>query len=387
MIEDHFGLQDESYWTDPWANRKAAQRSLMISGHEDFMIGAPKVAALDRHRTLPLAILRVRKAQGGSPVDFRAAAVLAAWDKNMGKLNARLAFPKPAPVPASSQRPADQRPAGAAASKDDSFSGDATAMVSEASTLDLAARLKLTPEANEFIVSLVCMDKRSNGCRIKVIDSASFQDEAAQAFVRAYREEQLGPPRIHPEEADPEKGEAQEKNRTSYARQAASPGIPEEAGIALVSQRVTVIRADRPCLIHGSFRLPAKALSPPPSARPSPPAPVSPAANPKDSRAPAPTAIVPIALMLTGSVQASPLVLNLNVPSYAPLERSGGENLATGYFTFDLCAQAALAGVVQTYFIYAFSGEVVAGPSLAAFVNPVLTWKTHEEQARAVAPA
>ena len=367
MIEDHFGLEDESYWTDPWANRKAAQRSLMKSGHEDFMIGAPKVMALDRHRTLPLAILRVRKAQGGSPVDFRAAAVVAAWDKNMGKLNARLAFPKPASVPL-----APKRSAGSPAGKGDSFSGDATAMISEASTLDLAARLKLPPAANEFIVSLVCMDKRSNGCRIKVIESASYQDEAAEEFVQAYREEQLGPPRIHPQAESAGKGEPPDKNLTSYAQQPASPEIPEEAGIALVSQRVTVIRADRPCLIHGSFRLPAKALSP--------------IAIGKDSKMPAPTAIVPMALMLTGSVQASPIVLNLNVPSYAPLERRGGENLATGYFTLDLCAQARLAGVVQTYFIYAFSGEAVAGPALAAFVNPVLTWKTREEQARVAVP-
>jgi hypothetical protein len=380
MIEDHFGLEDESYWTDPWANRKAAQRSLMKSGHEDFMIGAPKVAALDRHRTLPLAILRVRKAQGGSPVDFRAAAVVAAWDKNMGKLNARLAFPKPASVP-EPKRPAGS-PAGSHAAKGDSFSGDATAMISEASTLDLAARLQLPPAANEFIVSLVCMDRRSNGCRIKVIESASYHDEAAEEFVRAYREEQLGPPRIHPQAEGAGNGESPEKNLTSYAQQPASPEIPEETGIALVAQRVTVIRADRPCVIHGSFRLPARALSPRPAAKPSPQPSVPLTATAKDPKAPTPTAIVPIALMLTGSVHASPLVLNLNVPSYAPLERSGGEYLATGYFSLDLCAQVQLAGVVQTYFIYAFSGEVAAGPALAAFVNPVLTWKTHEEQAR-----
>ncbi|HKP98198.1 MAG TPA: hypothetical protein VJ385_20880, partial [Fibrobacteria bacterium] len=125
MIKDAFALEDEAYWTDPWANRKAMQRPLMQRGEEGFLIGAPKVVALDRHKSLPLAILRVRKAQGGSPVDFRAAAVVAVWDGNARRLRARLAFPKPASAPA-------PEPSAAPGGKGDSFSGDATAMQSEA---------------------------------------------------------------------------------------------------------------------------------------------------------------------------------------------------------------------------------------------------------------
>lgn len=355
MIEDKFGLDDASYWTDPWATRKAAQGPMMHSATEGFLIGAPKVVALDRSRTLPLAVLRVRKAQGGSPVDFRATAVLAAWDKHLGRLSARLAFPKPPPAPA------PKRSATPASGKGDSFSGDDTAMISEASTLDLATRLGLPLEANEFSAALICMDKVSNGCKLKVVASAAFHDAAAEEFLRAYREEQMGPPRIHPEAG---------KGRTEYVKQAETPDLPVKAGIALAAQRVTVMRADRPCMLHGSFRLPAKALPP----------------MPHPAGETAPTAIVPIGLLLTGSVHAEPMVLNINVPSYAPLEKSGGESFATGFFALDLCAFAKLSGTVQTWFIYGFSGDVVAGPSLAAFVNPVLTWATKEQLEREAVP-
>ena len=354
MIEDKFALEDASFWTDPWASRKSVQGAMMSTGTEGFVIGAPKEVALDRKRTLPLAVLRVKKAQGGSPVDFRATAVLAAWDKNQGRLSARLAFPRP---PAA---PAPKRPA-TASGKGDSFSGDDTAMISEASTLDIATRLGLPLEANEFTVALLCLDQVANGCKLKLIESAAYHDAVAEEFLRASREELMGPPRIHPEAG---------KGRTEYVKQAETPDVPAKPGIALAVQRVTVMRADRPCMLHGSFRLPAKALAP----------------MPRPAGEEAPTAIVPIGLLLTGSVHAEPVVLNISVPSYTPLEKIGGGTFATGFFALDLCAFAKLGGTVQTWFIYGFSGDCVAGPTLAAFVNPVLTWATRDQLEREAVP-
>jgi hypothetical protein len=351
MLEEKFGLEDEAYWTDAWANRRAIQSPLMLAGREGFLIGAPKVVALDKHRSAPLAILRVRKAQGGSPVDFRASAVLAAWDHDQGRLRARLAFPKPPPSPVPRQGAAPS------AAKGDSFSGDATAMISEASTLDLASRLQLLPGSGEYTVSLLCLDQAANRCRVRFIDSAAFQDAEAEAYLRALRAEEQGPPRT-----DPEPG----RNSVAYTPQPQSPPIPAEGGIALDVQRVTVMRPDRQCLLHGSFRLPVAA-----SSKPAPSGP--------DHAA---TAIVPIGLLLTGSVRPEPIVINLNAPSYRPLEAAEGGTWAVGHFALDLGAFAHLHGAVQTYFVYAFSGDAMAGPVLAAFVNPVLTFATPEEFAR-----
>lgn len=352
MFEDKFGLDDDSYWLDPWASRKEIQAPLMQEGREGFLIGAPRVAALDRRKTLPVAVLRVRKAQGGSPVDFRASAVIAAWDNALGRLNARLAFPKP---PAS---PLPRKPA--SAGKGDSFSGDDSAMISEASTLDLAARLQLPLAGGEHFVSLICLNESSNRCRTKRVDSAAFHDPEAEDYVRALREEGMGAPRIHPEP-----GQAS----ASYVRQEKSPDIPEDAGIALAAQRVTLIRAGRSCLLHGSYRLPAQ---------PGP-------ATGLQCEGSDVTAVLPMGLLITGSVDPAPIVLNLRVPCISPLVKRGGQAFATGFFTLDLCALAPVARVVQTCFLYAFSGEAMAGPALAAFVNPVLTWKNREELARETA--
>jgi len=355
MIEDKFALEDDRYWTDPWANRKAIQGSLMNAGQEGFLIGAPKVVALDRRQTLPLAILRVRKAQGGSPVDFRAMAVIAAWDLEGRRLHARIAFPRPIPSPLPAKP--------ASSGKGDSFSGDASAMISEAATVDLLSRLSLPAASGGYVLSLICLNETTNQCKTRLIDSAAFHDEAAAEYVRALRETESGPPRVRPEPG---------QGMCDYAAQDKSPTIPEEPGIALAAQRVTVLRADRPCMLYGSFRLKVDRSVIPADRK----------SGTSAGKGQAPTAIVPIGLLLTGSVDATPVVVNLEAPSYSPLERDGGEDYATGYFSLDLCAHAKLARAAQTYFLYAFSGEVAAGPALAAFVNPVLTWKTREEFAR-----
>lgn len=347
MIEDKFALEDEAYWTDPWAGRKAVQRPLMMRGEEGFLLGAPGTMALDRHARLPLAVLRVRKSEGGSPVDFRASAVLAAWDGPEGRLRARLAFPKPPDPPAAAKAAAKGAPKG------DSFSGDATAMISEASTIDMASRLGIGLAAGEYVTGIICLDKVSNHCRTRVVDSAAYHDAEAEAYLRALRDEGSGPRRVHPEIG---------KGEVSYRREEGSPDLPEQIGINLAVQRVTVNRADRPCLLHGSFRLPA------------PPMPAGAKTSPG-----LPTAIVPIGLLLTGSVRPEPIVLNLDVPSYVPAERVGGQATVTGYFSMDLCAFAELRAAVQTYFLYAFAGDVMAGPALAAFVNPVRTWSLLED--------
>jgi len=54
-------------------------------------------------------------------------------------------------------------------------------------------------------------------------------------------------------------------------------------------------------------------------------------------------------------------VLRLDVPA-----QISGE-VATGHFAIDLIAEG-LAAEPQTYFVYAFSGEVMAGPTAAALV-------------------
>ena len=51
----------------------------------------------------------------------------------------------------------------------------------------------------------------------------------------------------------------------------------------------------------------------------------------------------------------------------------GGQSIATGHFTVDLAKLVKIGMTPQTYFIYAFSGPVLHGPTPAAFVHIPLT--------------
>ena len=74
-------------------------------------------------------------------------------------------------------------------------------------------------------------------------------------------------------------------------------------------------------------------------------------------------------MVLTGSDIAAPYVFALRVPSYEPVTHEGELATATGYFALDLQKLGNLDALDQTYFIYAFSGEVVTGAVPMALVT------------------
>ena len=335
-VKDEFGLRDEEYWTDPWRTRSAIQRPLIRRGLESFIIGAPQVVSLDRYTTFPVAILRTRKIVGASKIDFRKTAIIAAMELNTYRLSARLAFAN-SPQPRSPNGTA----AGSRSGAKDSFSNDPTAMAAEGSTLDLATLLRLPAGRSEYLVTLISFDRVSNRCRMKLVEAAGYEDPAVDEFLREYRAKRLAPPMPFPECAEP---------LTSFRREDNSPNIPIEPGIALSVARVNVFAPTTRCVLAGSFRLP---IYPQHIVRP-----------PRLD-----VAIVPITLLVTGSVDPEPKILRLFVPSYEPLISVDGRPLAVGYFSFDLCRMTNLLVTPQTWFIYGFSGEVMTAPVPTAFAK------------------
>ena len=333
IVKDEFGLRDEEYWSDPWRTRKDIQRPLMQKGLESFLIGAPQTVALDSHSTFPVAILRTRKLISTDKVDFRKTAIITAMELNTYRLSARAAFAN-SPQPS----PSNDRPRSGAK---DSFSNDPTAMAAEGATIDLASLLRLPVTRSSYLVTLISLDRVSNRCPMKVVESAGFEDPAVDEFLRDYRAKRLPPPAIFPEA-----GEV----LPSYRKEDTSPKIPAETGIALSVARVNVFAPTTRCVLSGSFRLP-----------------IQPQHLVKSAGAE--TAIVPISLLLTGSVDPEPKILRLTVPCYDPVVTAGAQTIATGYFSFDLCRMTKLLVTPQTYFIYAFAGEVMTAPVPTAFAR------------------
>lgn len=343
MIEDKFGLKDEEYWSDPWRTRKDIQRPLMQKGEEGLVLGAPGTVALNQHREFPVALIRVCKLATLGKVRSRPTLIITAMDLGTYELRARLALPD------AGRQPAAAVPGNAPGGRD-SFSDDDSAMVGEGHTIDLATRLHLPAARGEHLVTAILLDQVSNRCRMKLVESAGFQDPEVDEFLREYRASRMKPPAVFPEAAAPLPG---------YRRQDNSLAIPAEPGIALSVTRVNVFGPGTRCVLAGSFRLPIQPQHVVKAVKVG----TEPAVVPEE------TARVPISLLLTGSADPTPQILKLVVPSYAPLESAAGQTVAVGHFSLDLCRMANLLVTPQTYFIYAFSGEVMTAPVPTAFAR------------------
>jgi hypothetical protein len=362
--EDIFGLEDKDYWSDPWRTRRSVQRQMMESGADAFVIGAPRLVALSEHSTLPLAILRVCNPKVATSIPTKGIAIVTAVDLNTRELRARLAF-DPEPESAAPYL-------GDGSGKPDTFANDPTAMRSDALTVDLAQRLHIPMLHGEHLLSVIMRERVSNRCRMKLVESTSYEDPEVDKFVSEFQSRQDGPLGITPQ---PRPAIA------SYEAHPRSPEIPKEPGVTLAVERVSVLTAAPRCLVFGSYRLPVRSRDR-----------VQMLSVPEQAITPNGAAIVEsggalvrISLLLTGSVDTAPQILSMKVPSRMV---TPGENpLADGHFALDLCKLLKFSGRPQTYFVYAFSGEVMAGPCLAAFVNVPADWKEKWEEKHRQDPA
>lgn len=342
LIEDRFCLKDEEYWSDPWRTRKQVQRVLMQKGEEGLVLGTPSAVPLNEHADFSAAIIRVCKLATAAKIPSRPYLVIAAMDTDTWTLRARLALP-------AGGRPASRRAPVAEPSRD-SFSDDDSAMLSEGHTANLAALLGLPASRRSYVVTAILLDKVSNRTRMKVVESAGFEDGEVDVYLREVLARRAKPLAVNPPVADPV---------PDYRPQASSPAIPDDTGLMLTAPRVSALSPDERCILRGSFRLPIypqHKVKIPDNWHP-------PIAYPEE------VARVPVSLLLTGSVDAQPQLVRLVVPCYDPLVERDGATIAVGTFAVDLCTLPEVKLSAQTYFIYGFAGEVMTPAVPAAFVQ------------------
>lgn len=342
MIKDVFELKHPEYWADPWRTRKQVQRALMQKGEEGLVLGTPGTVALNEHADFPAAIIRVCKLTTAAKMPSRPFLVIAAMDTDTWTVRAKLALPD-------TGRPAARRALAREPARD-SFSGDDSAMVSEGHTVNLAAHLGLPASRRSYLVTAILLDKVSNRSRMKVVESAGFEDAEVDVFLREFLARRGKAQPVFPPVAEPV---------PDYRQKATSPAIPDETGLTLTAPRVSVLADGERCVVRGSFRLPISAqhrVKVVDNWHP-------PIAIPEE------VARVPISLLVTGSVDAQPQVFRLVVPCYEPLIESEGATIAVGTFAIDLCTLPGVRISPQTYFLYGFAGEVMTPAVPAAFAQ------------------
>jgi hypothetical protein len=327
------GLSDEDYWASPFKTRGNVESKLMSAGTEALIIGAPKAVILQNRDTLPVVVIRTAPLDIMARTVFRKTAVLVAVDVTTNKTYAYMAIVIDIKEPAPYNGPPLE------------------GMGGEAFLLELKKQLKLPWVPSTYMINILLRDKVSNRARVE-IKKGGYEDPAVIEFLKS-RQKTVEAPSVWPEPGPPTMGPQgiQRVGIPYYRELTTAPPIPAQPGIVMAADRVVPMTPNMACLLRGSYRLPIQAkdiVKELPAQKP-------------DMEKPH-TAVVPITLVLTGSDSPAPIVVSLRVPTYDPVDKNAEAPVVTGQFTIDLCKLGNIAGLEQTLFIYAFSGDVMAGP-------------------------
>jgi hypothetical protein len=335
-------LTDEDYWTNPFKTRVEIETELLDEERAALVVGAPSTISLQNRDTFPLLVLRTDTLDAMSRLPFRRNAVVVAVELENNTTYADMAISTDIVEPAPYEGPPLQ------------------GMGGEGYLIDVRKRLELPWKRGSYLVSLILRDQMSNRVRVE-LKKGGYQDPAVDEFLEQTKHvpEPLSvwPPEGSPP-ADAQGNDDIAEALPSYREHEKSPPIPSTPGIALVADRVVPMGAGMRCVLRGSFRLTAKARHV-----------VDPSTVPDGATPPTFTAIVPVTLLLTGSDRAAPYLFPLRLPTFDSVPRDGNNHEVTGFFSVDLCELGEIAAMEQTYFIYAFSGEAMAGPVPMALVT------------------
>jgi hypothetical protein len=319
MAADNFGLSDGDFWEDPLRDPGEG------IPEEGLYLGAPQTVALRDHDTLPVVVRRSTSLKDSIVVPFGRYAVVHMVDLQSNRAWSRFAL--------------DQE--GAIYPEMDAATLEQVvpAKTQEPFLIEGRERLGIQWRAADLLLTVTLRDKVSNRRRVKLGPGASaYQDPAVEEFLEK-KKAKTAPPRPWPEPGDP---------LPAYVPADGSPKPPAEPGIALTVERVVEVGDDATCTVRGAFLLPVEKTDLVP-------------ADEGERHA----AVVNVSLAITGADDAAPINLTVRVPIYGKVEAG---KPAAGFFAFDLLSLVALPPKTQTYFLYAFSREVMAGPLPFALV-------------------
>lgn len=346
MTSGILGISGDEYWTDASSAASAVIERLGEAGTPTLTLDAPPLVSVDGRSELPVHFVYVRSLAEAQQLDPEQALVLVAVRLEDNLCLAQLALfvdKEPAVAPMVSTDPPN------------------VGMTGELLTTDARAQLGVPWERGTLTMTGLLRERISNTCQsVLGPERSDFVDPEVEAYLDAKRAS-----RVPVQQAEvwpalaPIRGaiartlDGGPPPFPNYRAHADSPPIPDAMGVTLVVERVVESGPGNRCVLRGSFRLPCTVHERVPY-------------DLESGRlfgvgAPGATAVVQIHLVVTAARFAGPIVLPLRIPSFDELA-SGEDGVATGSFNLDLFEIPAMPQVPDTYFLTAFSREVVTGP-------------------------
>ena len=319
-------LENSEYWGDPGAALYNAYKENVILGNTCLEIFGPQTVDLKARTSAPVVLMWVETLAKMARTPFKEITTATMIRLEDNQLFAGDLFEyvrgRERDLPLENEQP-------------EGHSG-------ELKVIDLHKRLGLDWQPGTYLVTVLLRDQSSNRLQMEFKQGESaYVDPAVEEY---YAEQRSKPMQrsIWPDPGNP---------LPSYKSQNESPPLPDDVGIALECDRLTILRPESKAKVHGSFRLPVLA----------------------GDILPEPTidgvgAVIPISLVITRSEARGATVLPLTVPIYGNIPSGGKAPVVTGYFNFNLLTISRVSVEPQTLFISAYYGESMVGPIPMALV-------------------
>ena len=330
-----YKLADAAFWTsdDRGADRLGTE---LVGEYQGILVDAPRRVPIDQRQTLPAGIYYLGSIRELATVRLEKHGVITLMDVTHNRLSAVNGGRTRPETDIIERKPVD--PSKMA-------EGDMSTVLS----VELRKLFGIPWKPARYLYTVLLRDKVSNRAEIELCQSAScYVDPEVVKYQEAQRA------KVNAQAAQPRPGVP----LPSYRRQPESPPLPEQPGLSVTAARLVDLDREPRWLVRGAFRL-----------KPLPEETVKPgwtdpfytarAAEPK------PVAVVGITLLVTGADDGSFYVFPLQVPAFGRVGQ-----VVTGYFALDALQLPNAPRKPQTYFIYAFSGETMAGPLASALVRP-----------------
>lgn len=335
------GMKNEDFWNNPHELVAPMRRKLAMERKPIVAFDAPTEVLIDGRDTLPVQVVRIAASARMWERPFPGTAILVGVDvaenvvRAAGALRPSERETGPEPKPTVPPSP--------------------TGMGAETFTIDLRERLKLPWEPSLIHSRLIIWDEVSPA-RPVTLKAGKFEDPEVVKF-RAEQREKTNVPTVTPAPGEP---------FATYKRGKNTPAVPEERGIAIAVPRVFPLDEGEPCVMHAAFRLAILKRHIVPStsvAKAGTEEIFAQYAERVKAGEAMPTGVVPITLVATGTESTGPYVWRLIVPTYDKIAWGEKGAEVTGCFSIDLRTLEGFDRRAQTWYIYAFSSEVMAGPT------------------------
>ena len=338
-----YKIADSVFWSNPDRGSDPLATE-PIGEYNGILIDAPKRVFTNLRKTLPAGIYHHGSARELAHITFLKHGALVLVNPSENKIYA-----------ATGRAVATNNPLKGRKAVDPDSIGDAA--MSVAYPAELRSCLNLPWRPGRFTLMAMLRDHVSNKVPIELMRTeGSYNDPAVRNYERDLRAKR-NPPMIDPLPGTP---------LPSYRK---SPQFPElkddEPCLMLDVPRIVDLKRDPRGIVRGSFRttaLPEEILKPDY---------LTPLylENPKEQK---PTAIVTVNLLILGSDDGHIAVVPLHIPIYEQISWTppdGELPLVNGYFSFNLLRLPGVSRTPQTYFLFAFSGELIGGPFPYALVS------------------